>query len=89
MKISFEYGDFYANISVILDTAARNSITQQPLLCILCTYICRCANFSSTKRKLWQLSTAVFTKNRTVAISRSKLGVFNWAWQRVKVLPRP
>ena len=34
-------------------------------------------------------STAVFTKNRTVAISRSKLGVFNWAWQRVKVLPHP
>ena len=32
IKISFEYADFYAKISLILNSAARNSITQQTLL---------------------------------------------------------
>ena len=35
IKISFEYDDFYAKISIILDTSAKNFITQQTLLCIL------------------------------------------------------
>ncbi len=35
IKISFEYADFYAKISLILDTAARNSITQRALLVTL------------------------------------------------------
>ena len=34
IKISFEYADFYAKISLILDTSAKNFITQQTLLSI-------------------------------------------------------
>ena len=35
MKLSFEYADFYANISLILDTAARNSRTQRPFIMVI------------------------------------------------------
>ena len=35
MKISFEYVDFYAKISLILDTPAKSSITQRILLNII------------------------------------------------------
>ena len=32
IKISFEYVDFYAKLSLILDTSAKNFITQQILV---------------------------------------------------------
>ena len=35
IKISFWYVDFYAKISLILDTSAKNFITQQTLLFIV------------------------------------------------------
>ena len=38
---------------------------------------------------LLRLYTAVFRKNRTVAIFRCKMDFFTRAWQKVKVLSRP
>ena len=36
IKISFENVDFYAKLSLILDTPVRNSTTQRTILCITC-----------------------------------------------------